>query len=98
MRNFTQEIKCGVLILLAGAGISPAQPQASQSSINERPVRDTYLKFASEVDIALQNDVLKVWFPRTVDKDHGGFHSHFARDWRELPSDGKFSVFQGRMT
>ena len=62
------------------------------------PARETYLKIAGEVDDALHNDVLGVWFPRAVDKAHGGFHSHYGRDWRELPSDGKFSVFQGRMT
>jgi mannobiose 2-epimerase len=50
------------------------------------------------VDNALHTDVLNVWFPRTVDHEHGGFHSHFSRDWQWAPSDGKFSVFQGRMT
>ena len=50
------------------------------------------------MDGALHTDVLGVWFPRAVDHVHGGFHSHFARDWKSLPSDGKFSVFQGRMT
>src|SRR3954468_5182640 len=62
------------------------------------PDRDTYLKLATEVDNALHNDVLAVWFPRSVDKAKGGFHSHFAKDWQWAPSDGKFSVFQGRMT
>ncbi len=71
---------------------SPAPP------INAAPTREQYLKLAGEVDTALRTDVLDVWFPRSVDNEHGGFHSHFARDWKQLPSDGKFSVFQGRMT
>jgi mannobiose 2-epimerase len=62
------------------------------------PGSETYLRLATEVETALQNDVLGVWFPRTVDKQKGGFHSHFTRDWQWAPSDGKFSVFQGRMT
>ncbi len=62
------------------------------------PSRETYLALAGEVDHALHEDVLDLWFPRALDKDHGGFHSHYARDWAALPSDGKFSVFQGRMT
>jgi mannobiose 2-epimerase len=41
---------------------------------------------------------LEVWFPRTVDRQHGGFYSDFARDWQPTKSEGKFSVFQGRMT
>lgn len=58
----------------------------------------TYLKFADEAESMLRQDVLDVWFPRTVDREHGGFHSSFARDWRPTKSQGKFSVFQGRMT
>jgi len=47
----------------------------------------------------LRKDVLEVWFPRTVDNENGGFRSNFARDWTPLArGDGKFSVFQGRMT
>ena len=57
-----------------------------------------YLKFAHETEAMLRRDVLGVWFPRTVDNDHGGFRSNFARDWRPMTSQGKFSVFQGRMT
>jgi len=94
MRNLPQLILGCASALLAFTGAcfpqsSPAKPQ---------PDRETYRKLSAEVDAALKNDVLNVWFPRSVDNLHGGFHSHFARDWKELPSDGKFSVFQGRMT
>jgi mannobiose 2-epimerase len=88
----------GVLVLL---GISSALclPQASSSlPSNAPPTRETYLQLAGEVDTALHRDVLGMWFPRSMDRVHGGFHSHFSHDWQWLPSDGKFSVFQGRMT
>ncbi len=92
-------IKCRAWMLLACACTGLAQTISSQpSTVDLPPQRDTYLKLAAEVDHALHNDVLNVWFPRSVDDLHGGFHSHYARDWHELPSDGKFSVFQGRMT
>ena len=92
-------IRCRALILLACVCTGLAQSRPSLRSEQElRPARDTYLKIADEVDGALRRDVLAVWFPHSVDDIHGGFHSHFARDWKELPSDGKFSVFQGRMT
>ena len=71
---------------------------AQQPSTTVEPTRDTYLKLAAEVENALHTDVLGVWFPRSVDHAKGGFHSHFTRDWQWAPSDGKFSVFQGRMT
>jgi cellobiose epimerase len=62
------------------------------------PSKATYLKFADETEAMLRRDVLGVWFPRTVDNLHGGFYSDFARDWQPTRSEGKFSVFQGRMT
>ncbi|UWZ85956.1 AGE family epimerase/isomerase [Occallatibacter riparius] len=84
------------LSCLLVAGVCAAQ--AGPTGVPHQPSRDAYLKLAAEVDDALHHDVLAVWFPRAVDNEHGGFHSHFARDWKKLPSDGKFSVFQGRMT
>ena len=90
------QMKRLVLLLLACSGICIAQKPAAPAA--EPPTRETYLRLAGEVDNALHTDVLNVWFPRTVDHEHGGFHSHFSRDWQWAPSDGKFSVFQGRMT
>jgi len=84
-----------VVFFCAAAAIAQ-QPAPTASA--DQPSRDTYLKLASEVEDALHTDILGTWFPRAVDNEHGGFHSHFARDWHALPSDGKFSVFQGRMT
>jgi cellobiose epimerase len=62
------------------------------------PTSETYLKFAGEADSMLRNEVVAVWFPRCIDNENGGFHSSFARDWTPGRSQGKFSVFQGRMT
>jgi mannobiose 2-epimerase len=84
--------------LLPALLLSSSIALAQTSSAPLQPTRATYLQLAGEVETALDSDVLDVWFPRAVDNQHGGFHSHFARDWQSLPSDGKFSVFQGRMT
>ena len=62
------------------------------------PTKDNYLKLADEMDMTLRRDVLAVWFPRAIDKENGGFYSNFTRDWQRRDSEGKFSVFQGRMT
>ena len=61
------------------------------------PPKTQYQKLADEMENVLQKDVLGVWFPRSVDKEAGGFYSNFTRDWQRTKSDGKFSVFQGRM-
>src|SRR5829696_1981347 len=75
-----------------------AQSSAADSLAYAKPTRDAYLKLASEAEAMLRRDVLGVWFSRTVDAEKGGFYSNFTRDWRRSPSEGKFSVFQGRMT
>ncbi|HEY6805593.1 MAG TPA: AGE family epimerase/isomerase [Pyrinomonadaceae bacterium] len=56
-----------------------------------------YKKLASEMETTLRRDVLDVWFPASVDREYGGFYSNFTRDWKRTDSEGKFSVFQGRM-
>jgi mannobiose 2-epimerase len=84
--------------LRAGLLLFSSSCFGQQPSTSIQPTRETYLKLAGEVDNALLKDVLDVWFPRAVDKEKGGFHSHFSRDWQWAPNDGKFSVFQGRMT
>jgi mannobiose 2-epimerase len=86
--------KIVVLVLVFAPVFCSAQSADSASA----PSRENYVKLAQEVDEALHRDVLDVWFPRAVDRVHGGFHAHFGSDWQPLPSDGKFSVFQGRMT
>jgi cellobiose epimerase len=95
------------MLAVAGAICSQtalAQPPATRSAIAPKPIvyapptKANYLKFADETEGMLRRDVLGVWFPRAVDNEHGGFHSNFARDWQPTKSEGKFSVFQGRMT
>jgi mannobiose 2-epimerase len=87
-----------VFSLLLASAFCSAQQVSPVSGSEAPPTRATYLRLAGEVDEALHQDVLNMWFPRSIDREHGGFHSHFGRDWQWLPSDGKFSVFQGRMT
>ncbi len=90
----------GSLILLGGAAQEPSASAVAPKSVGDLPPsKETYLALADEVDAALRRDVLDVWFPRTVDAERGGFHSEFARDWTPGGDrEGKFSVFQGRMT
>jgi mannobiose 2-epimerase len=80
------------------------EPQAAPVAPNPaaiiylRPTKESYLKLADETETTLRRDVLDAWFPRTVDNQHGGFSSTFSRDWQPGRSQGKFSVFQARMT
>jgi mannose/cellobiose epimerase-like protein (N-acyl-D-glucosamine 2-epimerase family) len=80
------------------AQFPPAPAPKPQPITYVAPTRENYLKFADEAETMLRQDVLDVWFPRSIDSENGGFHSDFSRDWQPTKSEGKFSVFQGRMT
>ena len=90
-----------LICLLSGtktAGPIPTDLKGNQQTAYPLAIKETYLKLAGEVEAALRKDVLGVWFPRTIDNQNGGFYCNFARDWTRSKSEGKFSVFQGRMT
>jgi mannobiose 2-epimerase len=38
------------------------------------------------------------WYPRALDRELGGFHQSFGRDWSPMPDDNRFLVYQARMT
>ncbi len=94
---------CLITLLLTTASGLNAQrapaPPITPDAITYLPAgKAAYQHFAAESETMLQQDVLGVWYPRSIDAVHGGFNADFARDWTPLPSHGKFSVFQGRMT
>ncbi len=75
------------------------QPKPTPDPITYLPAgKSAYQHFSTAAETMLQEDVLGVWYPRALDSVHGGFNADFARDWSPMPSHGKFSVFQGRMT
>ena len=74
------------LALLGSATLLDAQrPQAPAiipDSITYVPAEAaSYRQFASATETMLEQDVLGVWYPRSIDAVHGGFTSDFARDW-----------------
>src|SRR5512147_812731 len=83
------------------AARKPATPAPNADSVANpaQSLRENYQKLADDVEATLRKDVLDAWFPRTVDKERGGFRAYFTRQWVPgAQSGGKFSVFQGRMT
>jgi mannobiose 2-epimerase len=94
----------GLTMTLAPGGLAAgAEPTAGAGGvvvgIDLPPTAASYRQLADATESLLRTDVLDVWFPRAVDDVHAGFHSSFSREWRATPSpDGKFSVFQARMT
>ncbi len=46
----------------------------------------------------LLRDELRHWYPAALDRELGGFHQDFARDWSPRPDENRFLVYQSRMT
>jgi len=90
---------CGIAFVSVLYAQPPAMSNRKPDAIMYLPAsKSAYQYFAAETENTLHRDVLDVWYPRSIDNIHGGFNADFARDWTPLPSHGKFSVFQGRMT
>ena len=85
--------------VIVGSIFAQTAQKPSPASIHYLPAtKETYLKLAEEMDATLDRDILKPWFPRALDNDHGGFRSNFDSEWKPFGKESKFSVFQGRMT
>jgi mannobiose 2-epimerase len=53
---------------------------------------------ADEMEGYLWEHVLGPRFPRCVDRERGGFHTNYARDWSPLEDEGRFVVYDARVT
>ena len=69
----------------------PSIPAAEQPSVA------SYRAMEQEVGAALRQE-LSLWFPRCVDREHGGFVADFAHDWSIAPTTKRTIVFESRMT
>ena len=88
-----------VSILFCGMTSAQSSPGEQSTSMNYLPAtKETYLKFAKEMDETLDREILAPWYPRSIDSTHGGFLSNYDREWKPFGQESKFSVFQGRMT
>ena len=74
-----------MLFLVGGVLVSHAQ--AGEYSREE---------FATEVRQSLENDLLKVWYPRVVDEVDGGYLTDFDADWNPVGPQKKMIVTQAR--
>ena len=65
----------------------------------DRPKGDPEIeKLRLKIDANLREELTKRWYPAALDRDLGGFHQNFARDWSPLRDDNRFLVYQSRMT
>lgn len=66
------------------------QPASAQTEAKTR------LKIAAEMKNSMVNELLKPWYPRSVDTANGGFISAFTYDFKRAPNQDKMIVTQAR--
>lgn len=56
------------------------------------------LAMADHLEAALRRHVVAVWFPRSIDREAGGFNCDFDRAWRPSGPQERMLEFQSRQT
>ena len=93
---------------LTAVVLLPLAPQAAEAALPELPPisaakalsPNLYPLLAGEMDRNLLEQVLSPWFPRAIDKEHGGFYEAFDEQWKRPAGDPnvKSIVYQSRLT
>lgn len=55
-------------------------------------------RLATEMEASLETHILKPWYPRSVDRERGGFIQDYTEDWTEKRDGNKTIVYQSRLT
>ncbi len=59
---------------------------------------DDHAQLRAAVQKALDTEIRGLFYPATLDREHGGFHENLARDGTVLADQGYSVVYQARMT
>lgn len=86
--------RCLALAAVVAGSAAWGGPQAPASPLTA----ETRQKLAAELDGYLFKHVLKPRFPRCVDREHGGFHTNYGRDWSPVEDRSRFIVYEARVT
>ena len=57
---------------------------------------NTYSIMADTLEKSLFKDIVDIWYPRIIDREHGGFITNFSYDWTQQPEQDKYLVYQAR--
>ncbi len=62
------------------------------------PTKENHLRIAAEVETNLQKEILRKFFPATVDEQGGGFFENYSLNWTRTAGGNKSIVYQSRLT
>src|SRR5258706_14739673 len=68
-----------------------------QFSFCQVPKNDR-LKIAADMESSMINNLLKQWYPQSIDSRYGGFLSTFSYDFKPVGDQDKMIVTQARHT
>src|SRR5262245_8823888 len=60
--------------------------------------KEERLNIASEIENSIHREMLKQWYPRSMDSLYGGFITTFTYDFKPTGDQDKFIVTQARHT
>jgi mannobiose 2-epimerase len=91
------------IAVLAGTLLDPCPVANAQTATQSAPLRlsldvEDLRSLRRRIDGLLTDELTRLWYPRAVDRDGGGFHQNFGRDWAPRPDADRFLVYQSRMT
>ncbi|SMO71229.1 AGE family epimerase/isomerase [Fodinibius sediminis] len=84
-----------VLVVVILGGFVLAKCENKDSQAGPPPVQDRARTIMNEIDSVL-NDQYQLWYPRVMDRQHGGYLSQFTYDWKPEGDQDKFIVTQAR--
>ncbi|MDZ7720585.1 MAG: AGE family epimerase/isomerase [Balneolaceae bacterium] len=73
--------------------ITCSSDQTVKNSVIDR--EEVRSEIAGDIQNELE-DLIDVWYPRAIDKEHGGYLSRFSYDWKQMGSQQKMIVTQSR--
>ena len=77
--------------------MDPVRMQGIPDGVHKRFDRESRSKLVREFRDAL-DDLLDAWFPRVIDREHGGFLCDFDHRWKPTGPHRKMLGFQARQT
>jgi mannobiose 2-epimerase len=69
----------------------------SSSALGQKAADPELAALAATADRLARDEMTTRWYPATLNRERGGFHQSYARDWTKQPDDSAFLVYQARM-
>jgi cellobiose epimerase len=87
---------CGALLALLGTVSDGGQP-LEQAAPPATTAHGRLAALVPALEKNLRDNVMKFWYPRSLDREHGGYTIHFGPKGESLPGGTKAIVTQARM-